>query len=346
MGFEDRDYSRQSSGGGFGFVQWLMNGSVPLFTAFGIRVRAHSSLVVIVVLMLLFGVGTGFTGNDRILAAMVLFAVILLHEFGHCFGARLVGGTAEDILMTPLGGLAYAMAPRRPFPTFVTVAAGPLVNVVLLLGSAVVMYALGAKPPWNPWGVGMGPEAAKWFNVYWYAWWFFKMNYVLLLFNLLPIFPLDGGQLLQTLLWRPLGYYKSMLMSATIGLVGCVGLAIWGLTGAGYLMVAVAVSCFLTCWQMRAQLLAAGPWAFQEEEADYSAASWRPDSVVKPGAAKAEARAIAKAKAAAMAAAAEQAKIDRILEKVHVSGMNSLNWFEKRTLKQATERQRQQKVRR
>ena len=75
--------------------------------------------------------GFGFSLGDGLRFVAVLFLVVLLHEFGHCFTARWVGGHAEDILMTPLGGLAFASPPSRPLPTFLTVAGGPAVNVMI-----------------------------------------------------------------------------------------------------------------------------------------------------------------------------------------------------------------------
>src|SRR5882757_4227302 len=102
MGWEDRPYYREGRSGTGNPLMWVVNGSVPLFTAFGIRVRAHSSLIIMIVLVLLFGLGQGFTVQDRIQSMTVLFLIVLLHEFGHCITARWVGGDADDILMTPL----------------------------------------------------------------------------------------------------------------------------------------------------------------------------------------------------------------------------------------------------
>ena len=118
MGYQDRPYYRDSGSGAFNPLTWALTGSVPLFTAFGIRVRAHASLVIFCVLVLLFGLGEGFSWQSKVQSTTMLFAIVLLHEYGHCFAARWVGGDAEDILMTPLGGLAMARPPQRWLPTF------------------------------------------------------------------------------------------------------------------------------------------------------------------------------------------------------------------------------------
>src|SRR4051812_50009906 len=120
MGFQDRPYYRDGGGSTSNPLMWLVSGSVDLFTAFGIRVRAHASLIVTIVLVLVFGLGQGFTWQDRVQSMGILFLVVLLHEFGHCFAARSVGGEADEILMHPLGGLALTRPPHRPWPMFVT----------------------------------------------------------------------------------------------------------------------------------------------------------------------------------------------------------------------------------
>src|SRR5688500_2940093 len=154
MGWEDRPYYRDR-GTPSNPLQWLWTGSVHLFTVAGIRVRIHASLLLVIGLVLLFGLG-GFGDSIalRVQSMAMLFLIILLHEFGHCFAARPAGGTAEEILMTPLGGLAMAMAPRRPWPTFVTVAGGPAVNVVICLLCGIGIYLIHGIFPLGPWTFG------------------------------------------------------------------------------------------------------------------------------------------------------------------------------------------------
>jgi stage IV sporulation protein FB len=277
---------------------------------------------------------------------LMLFTVILLHEFGHCFAARSVGGSADEVLLTPLGGLAMAMAPRRPWAQFVTVAGGPAVNVVICLLCGIGLYFTIGVFPLGPWTFGQALNAVVnpgWLQVSSYLFWLYGVSYYLLLFNLIPVFPLDGGQLLQSILWKPMGYYKSMMLTVNIGLGGSVimalvGIASFGTFGGGLLLILIALSCFLNCLSMRRQLLAAGPYGLEEDEGiDYSAA-------YDTGMPKRKRVSKWRAKRAAKRAAAdreEQQRIDAILAKVSAKGMNSLTWLEKRALKKATEHQRQ-----
>src|SRR4051812_10083925 len=95
-----------------------MNWSVTVFRAFGIPVKVHLLLIVVSVgmfLRLISGKDNPLFWSDVLLLVVLIpFVVILLHEFGHCFGARSVGGDAKEILMWPLGGLAYIDVPHTP----------------------------------------------------------------------------------------------------------------------------------------------------------------------------------------------------------------------------------------
>ena len=113
-------------------------------TVAGIRIRIHWGLLLFWLFQL-----------DRILRAEaqlwiwfmfigLSFFCILLHEFGHCFAARAVGGSADDILMWPLGGLAYCSVPRRWGARFFVSAAGPLVTLLLVSGFFLLSHVFPA----------------------------------------------------------------------------------------------------------------------------------------------------------------------------------------------------------
>lgn len=357
MGWEDRDYYRQPRAGtGNAVLDWIINGSVPLFTAFGIRVRAHSTLLIMMGLVLIFGLGFGPTVAYRVQFVTSLFAVVLLHEFGHCFAARWTGGEANDILMTPLGGLAMTMARRKPWPTFVTVAGGPLVNVLICILCSLLLWAMIGVAPLTPGQfVGTFKEdispGSSLLDIAGYLFFIHAISYFLLLFNLLPVFPLDGGQLLQSILWKPMGYYKSMMIALNIGLVGSalmvvVGLATFGSAGGGLLLIFIGLSCFMNCLQLRTVMRSQGPWAFSDEdEPDRGDYGFSGAAMTLVAATEKKAKgpgffARKKAERNAAAEADEQQRVDEILAKVSASGMNSLSRSERNFLKKATENQR------
>ncbi|HET6246868.1 MAG TPA: site-2 protease family protein [Tepidisphaeraceae bacterium] len=337
MGWEDRPYYRDQGGQPHNPLLFLLFGSFPLFTFSGIRVRVHMSLVLFIGLTLVIG-GIGsrhYDWEQRLESMGILFAIVLLHEFGHCFAGRWVGGDADSIILTPLGGLAMANAPHRPWPTFVTVAGGPAVNVIICVIAAALSFGFYHVVPWNP--VGYANQYGLPIGLLSYLFWIYSISLALLLFNLLPIFPLDGGQLLQSMLWPKLGYYRSMNIACIVGLVGGIILGVVGLF-TSLLLVFIAITGIMYCIQMRRSLKEIGPeMEYAGNMMDYSA-SLRPDTPKKRR--RASRWQVRRLRREAMRDAAEQQMIDNILAKVSAQGMHALTWSERRALKRATDRQR------
>lgn len=352
MGWRDRDYN-QFNFGQRRFTNPLWNilfGSAPLGTWFGIRVRVHASLILLIVLnLLLAGTSGGMGVHNAVASSLILFSIILLHEFGHCFAARSVGGGAEEILLWPLGGLATIDTPHRPWPTFVGAAGGPLVNVIICALSGISLLVLTSfqhslpLSPTLPFSGGselhtLDPYLAT--TATFYLGWIYSASWMLLVFNLLPIFPMDGGRILQAILWPLVGYHKSMNFACLIGMIGAAIMGAFGLAtfaAGGLLLVFIAASGFLTCYQMRLALQASSPEEW-DHGPDYASSLRDPPQRRR----KVKGRWFKWASRKAAKERAEQAKIDAILAKVHDRGLHSLTWWEKRTLKKATERQRQQ----
>ena len=215
----------------------VRKGSIHLFRLAGVDLFLHWSWFVVAVFEIQSRKGRYSSVTWNVLEYLALFLIVLLHEFGHALACRQVGGTANQIVLWPLGGVAYVNPPQRPGATLWSIAAGPLVNVVLLpvLFAAVLMSrSLG-------WAHAM-PDAYQLLRAVFY------INVSLLVFNLLPIYPLDGGQILRSLLWFVLGRARS-LMAVTIlgflGITGFIGLALW--IGSFWLG-AVAAFMLLNCW--------------------------------------------------------------------------------------------------
>lgn len=126
--------------------------SIPLFRAFGIQVRLHILYIIITLGMILRAVAKTPDSwvEFTLIWVVMLFVIVLLHEFGHCFAARRVNGDANEILMWPLGGLAYCDVPHAARAHFVTAAGGPLVNVLICLVCAAALVPAKYLPPLNP----------------------------------------------------------------------------------------------------------------------------------------------------------------------------------------------------
>lgn len=182
----------------------------------------------------------------NILEYLALFLIVLLHEFGHSLACRQVGGTADRIILWPLGGVAFVSPPPRPGAVLWSIAAGPLVNVVLvpiLYGAVYFAHSYGFALT-HPDAVHLLEMVAV-------------INFGLLVFNILPIYPLDGGQILRSLLWFKLGPIRSLYIATSIGLIGALGLgalAIWLNSFMGGIL---AMFVFANCQQAWSQARAA-----------------------------------------------------------------------------------------
>src|SRR3954462_11645116 len=128
-----------------------MSWSIPLFRAFGIQVKVHILYIVITLAMFLreFTKHRAHAADYALIWVVMLFVIVLLHEFGHCFAARRVDGEADEILMWPLGGLAYVSVPHSPRANLITAVGGPLVNVGICLAAAGALFAASYLPPVN-----------------------------------------------------------------------------------------------------------------------------------------------------------------------------------------------------
>jgi Zn-dependent protease len=107
-------------------------GSIRLFRLAGVDVFLHWSWFLIAVYEIQSGHNRYSSVGWSVAEYLALFLIVTLHEFGHAMACRQVGGTANQIVLWPLGGTAYVDPPPRPGATLWSIAAGPLVNLVLL----------------------------------------------------------------------------------------------------------------------------------------------------------------------------------------------------------------------
>ncbi len=193
----------------------MRSGVIRLFRFAGIEVFLHFSWFLVAAIYISGYIRRYESPVWGVLEYISVFVIVLIHEFGHALACRQVGGIANRIVLWPLGGIAFVDPPRRPGAYLWSIAAGPLVNVILLPVLAFVsMMAQAALP---------GSDVAVFFRDLNF------INAVLLGFNLLPVFPLDGGQIVRGLLWFPFGEIRSLQISSVIGLVGGAILGIVGL---------------------------------------------------------------------------------------------------------------------
>lgn len=191
-------------------------GSIRLFRLAGIEVFLHWSWFLVAIYEVQVWRSMFSSPIWAVLLYLGLFVLVTMHEFGHALACRQVGGRAERIVLWPLGGIAFVSPPPRAGAMLWSIAAGPMVNLLLLPILTYAQHAAGR---------------AGWVNTnvdaYLVLLWLWRINLMLLLFNLLPIYPLDGGQIVRALLWFPLGQIRSLFIATGIGFVGGGALLLW-----------------------------------------------------------------------------------------------------------------------
>ena len=214
-----------------------MSWSFPIGVIRGTVIRIHVTFL----LFLLWIAGTAFAtaGAEGALVSVVfvclLFLCVLLHEFGHVMAARRYGVQTPDITLLPIGGVArLERIPEKPAEELVVALAGPAVNLVI---AAVLFAILGGLPAMDAAHLespGKGIlERLAWVNV------------TLVLFNLIPAFPMDGGRILRAFLAMRMGYVRATQSAATVGQVVAFGLGLLGLINGNALLVFIALFVYL-----------------------------------------------------------------------------------------------------
>ncbi len=211
--------------------------SIRLFRFAGIDVFLHWSWFLIAVFEIRGGLGTYSSIGWNIAEYLALFVIVTIHEFGHALACRQVGGNANRIVLWPMGGVAYVDPPPRPGATLWSIAAGPLVNVALF--PILWMVVRGSRIAGLP---------ASQHDLFLLLRTIFYINFGLLAFNILPIYPLDGGQILRCLLWFVLGRARSLMVSAVLGVLGVLGFVALAVARGSIWFAALAIFVLMNCW--------------------------------------------------------------------------------------------------
>jgi len=212
-------------------------GSIRLFRFSGIDVFLHWSWFLVAAFEISNRNGSYSSRGWNVLEYLALFGIVMLHEFGHALACRQVGGIANQIVLWPLGGVAYVNPPPRAGATLWSIAAGPLVNVVFI----PVLYTIGMLSR----SLGDG-QTLQDVRVLVHSVWI--INLVLLGFNLLPVYPLDGGQIFRSLLWFVLGRARSLMVATVVGFIGAIGFIALAWWTKSIWLGFVSVYMLMNCW--------------------------------------------------------------------------------------------------
>src|SRR5215203_4873685 len=188
----------------------LMLWSIPIVTIAGTVVRIHVTFLLFLVWIgaAQWRVGGREAALEGVVFLVLIFACVLAHEFGHIFAARRYGIRTPEVTLWPIGGVAsLERIPEKPSEELIVALAGPAVNVVI---AAVLIAVMGATPDSaamtameNP-RAGLIPRLAA-------------ANIFLVVFNLIPAFPMDGGRVLRALIAMRAGRVEATRIAARIG---------------------------------------------------------------------------------------------------------------------------------
>ena len=211
---------------------------------FGIDLKVHVTFVLILFwgayLFRHFG-AAGMAFGALLMA--LLFVCVTLHELGHSVVALRFGVAVRDIVLLPIGGIAsLARIPEKPYQELLIAVAGPAVNVVIaaVLGLVLLVVPGAAAVNLGPLLRGLQPPslaAAVVFLLY--------MNVVLVLFNLIPAFPLDGGRIFRSILAMFLPYVRATRIAASVGQVAAIGLGLLALRSGNIVLAFIAFFIFM-----------------------------------------------------------------------------------------------------
>jgi Zn-dependent protease len=414
--------------------------SLPLGRMFGITIRVHILFPLFALAMVLRAafLRDPYTREplwpglwlDALVVLALGFVAVLLHELGHCFGARLVDGDAPEVLMWPLGGLAPLEIPHTPRANFIAAFAGPAVNLLLCLAVGLLLAAHSFRPALNPWSADadpLAPRLFKWSEGISYGtmynagdpttftyekpppkdmpgapvtrslttadvdvkivprdpnskepprppvkeytlkenpeiklkpedpaalqrWQvlaarFFWINWVLFLLNMLPAFPLDGGRMLQSILWWRGEFRQATLSTVFVGFVFMLIIALYGVVIDSVLPLLLALFIYATCRHQWYVLETGGEeplfgYDFSQGYTSLERGEPPPPRQKRPNFVQRwlQRRAARKLQAEQEEREAEERRLDELLEKVKESGMHSLTEEERRFLTRVSSR--------
>jgi Zn-dependent protease len=346
--------------------------SIPLpVRLFGITVRVHVLFLIVlgVVLRIIYpkempnqDAPPAGTYLDAWALVGILFATVLLHELGHCLGARLVHGDAHEILLWPLGGLATLELPQRARAHFVAVAAGPATNLLIFLTAGLLLgFVADVRPPWDPqWNpcridATGAIKLTDWegnavhvanagvvllARIFW-------LNWILFLLNLLPGFPLDGGRLLQCLLWPGTGFRQATVYAIFAGFITMLVIGVYAIWVYDPLFLFLALFIYYTCRQQWFILENGGEdsvFGYDFSQGYTSLEGETPPPPRRPQTSFwrrwLQKRAARKIQRAQEIREAEDRRMDELLDKVHREGKNALTDEERRFLNRVSDRYR------
>ena len=204
----------------------------------GTEIRVHATFFILLAFVAMQGMagGQGIVGAvGAVVFVSAAFLCVLLHEFGHVLAARSYGIRTPDITLLPIGGLArLERMPEKPMQELIVAICGPLVNVVIAVAIAM---GIGAQVAISP-DLHFGQSGHFWEKLM--VW-----NLMMVAFNLIPAFPMDGGRVFRALLGFFVEYERATRWAATLGQGIAATAGLWMLVSGHFSPVLMLIAFFV-----------------------------------------------------------------------------------------------------
>ncbi|MCS7057203.1 MAG: site-2 protease family protein [Thermoflexales bacterium] len=218
-----------------------------------IDIKVHATFFLILIFGALQWAGS-VPGNPiegalfGVVLMILLFTCVTLHELGHSLVAQMFNIPVREIVLLPLGGVALiAKSPERPIHELLIAVAGPVVNVVI----AAILFVITGGIGIDLMNVNALLDALREPSLATMLVWLLFANISLVVFNLIPAFPLDGGRILRAILAMALGNARATRIAAVIGQISAVILGIIGIANGQLLLTLIALFIFFSAGQER-----------------------------------------------------------------------------------------------
>jgi Zn-dependent protease len=214
-----------------------LKGTLKIARMFGIPVFVHWTFSLLFLYIAYLGIMENHSSeyiSTMFFYIICTFGCVLLHEFGHVLSARYFGVGTQDVIILPIGGLARLnKIPEKPVQELIVAIAGPLVNLVLcLLFVATLVFGYDAEIEFSELFLANPPHDLL-FEINKFASFLLlmaKANFVLMLFNLIPAFPMDGGRVFRALMSMQFSRTRATLIASVLGQICAVGFLLYAIT--------------------------------------------------------------------------------------------------------------------
>ena len=214
-----------------------MSWTITIGRVAGTEVKVHLTFFILVAFWAMAGYQQGDMPGAwlALLSLLALFACVLLHEFGHILMAKRFGVRTPDVILLPIGGVArLERIPDEPKQELLIALAGPAVTLAIVVLLYLVLILSGHAPSLS----GLEPAGPFLENL-------MRVNLYLLIFNLFPAFPMDGGRVLRALLASRLGLVAGTRIAARLGQASAVLAGFYGLTVGMPILLLISLFVFL-----------------------------------------------------------------------------------------------------